>query len=160
MPAPQYIEGDTNAVRLTVATAKAVAKGDIIGMQSGTLVRAEDETWNTDLNTTQAAFVPRFAGVSQQAKAANVARAFGNSQDNVVMAAIGGVYEFDCASATFEVGDLVGPAKAAGNALLSQTVVGVATEARAIGRVVERGTSVTRVKVRLLPVLTPQARQS
>jgi hypothetical protein len=76
------------------------------------------------------------------------------------MVATGGVYEYDCASATFEVGDYVGPAKDTGNALLSNKVVAVSGEALAVGRVVERGTSITRVKFRVLSQLGPMAQSN
>lgn len=44
MPVSQYQFGGTNPTIATVATAKAVAVGDIVGMSSGTLVKASDET--------------------------------------------------------------------------------------------------------------------
>lgn len=160
MPAPQYIQDAVTPVKAAVATAKAVDKGDLVGMSAGTLVKAEDEAWGVDLAATQAAFILKFLGVSEQSKTNTQARVFGNSEDGVIMVATAGVYEFDCDSATFEVGDLVGPAKDTGNALLSDKVVAVAAEDKAIGRVVERGTSVTRVKVRILSKLAPAARQS
>lgn len=161
MAVPKYIHGEVCPVKVTIATAKAVDAGDLVGMSSGTLVKAEDTAWDTDLATTQEAFIALFLGVSMQDKTSTTnARVFGNSEDNTIVAATAGVYEFDCASATFEVGDLVGPAKDTGNALLSDKVVAVASEARAIGRVYERGTSITRVKVRLLSKLMPAARQS
>lgn len=160
MPVSQYQFGGTNPTIATVATAKAVAVGDICGMSSGTLVKASDETWDTNLATTQTNFVTKFLGVSGQQKDANVARVFGNATDNVIRVDAGGVFAFDCASATFEVGDLVGCAKQSGNALEDQKVVSVASEALAIGRVVERGTSITRVKIQILSKLNPLARQS
>lgn len=160
MPVSQYQFGNTNPTIATVATAKAVAVGDICGMSSGTLVKASDETWDTNLATTQTNFVTKFLGVSGQQKDANVARVFGNATDNVIRVDAGGVFTFDCASATFEVGDLVGCAKQSGNALEDQKVVSVASEALAIGRVVERGTSITRVKIQILSKLNPLARQS
>lgn len=160
MPVSQYQFGGTNPTIATVATAKAVAVGDIVGMSSGTLVKASDETWDTNLATTQTNFVARFLGVSGQQKDANVARVFGNASDNVIRIDAGGVFEFDCASATFEVGDLVGCAKQSGNALEDQKVVAVASEALAIGRVTQRGTSITRVKIQILSKLNPLARQS
>jgi hypothetical protein len=160
MPVSQYQFGGTNPTIATVATAKAVAVGDIVGMSSGTLVKASDETWDTNLATTQTNFVTKFLGVSGQQKDANVARVFGNASDNVIRIDAGGVFEFDCASATFEVGDLVGCAKQSGNALEDQKVVAVASEALAIGRVTQRGTSITRVKIQILSKLNPLARQS
>lgn len=160
MPVSQYQYGGSNPTIATVATAKAVAVGDLCGMSSGTLVKASDTTWNTDLATTQSDFRALFLGVSGQQKDANLARVFGNATDNVIRIDAGGVFVFDCASATFEVGDFVGPAKQTGNALEDQKVVKVSTEATAIGRVVERGTSITRVKIQILSVLNPLARQS
>jgi len=160
MPVSQYQYGGTNPTIATVATAKAVAVGDLCGMSSGTLVKASDTTWNTDLATTQSDFRALFLGVSGQQKDANLARVFGNATDNVIRIDAGGIFTFDCASATFEVGDFVGPAKQTGNALEDQKVVKVSTEATAIGRVVERGTSITRVKIQILSVLNPTARQS
>lgn len=160
MAAPKYLRGDTSPVDATVATAKAVDTGDLVGMSAGTLVRAEDETWNTDLATTQTAFATKFLGASGQTKTATQARVFGNSEDNAIRVDTGGVVEYDCASATFELGDLVGPAKDTGNALLSDKVVTVGSEALAIGRVAKRGTSITRVQVKLLSKLMPAARQS
>lgn len=160
MADPKYLYGNNRPRNATIATAQAVAGGDIVGMAAGTLVRAEDQAWDTDTATTQAAFRLLFLGISQQTKAAAVARPYGNSADNVCAVATGGVFEFDCASATFEVGARVGPAKASGNALLSNKVVAVASDALMIGRVVERGTSITRVKVEILSALQPAAAQA
>lgn len=156
----RYFRGETRPRIAPVLTAQAVAVGDLCGLSSGNVVRAEDTTWNTDLATTQAAFVPTFLGVSGQRKVAATARVDANGRDNVIRVDAGGFYEFDCASATFAVGDLVGPAKQSGNGLESQKVVGVATESVAIGRVVEAGTSVTKVLVDILSVKAPAARQS
>lgn len=157
--ASRYLYGDTRDVVAPVLTAQAVAVGDLVGLSSGNVVRAEDETWITDTATTQANFVQKFLGASGQVKVAGTARVPANSEDNVIRVAVDGVYEFDCASATFKVGDLVGPAKATGDALESKKVVAVAGEHLAIGRVVEAGTSVTKVKVQLLSVKAPAARQ-
>lgn len=156
----RYIRGETNPVFVTVATAKAVSTGAIVGMSSDTLVLASDTTWDTNIATTQTAFTPLFLGVAAQDKVTTVARVHGNSDDNVIRVATGGVWEFDCASANFAVGDKVGPAKASGNALEDEKVVAVATEALAIGRVVESATSATKVKVQILSALMPAARQS
>lgn len=160
MATPQYVLGATAPAIVTVATAKAVATGDLVGMSGGTLVRAEDTAWDTNLATTQTAFAALFLGVSAQRKDANVARVPGNSEDNVIRVDTTGVFEYDCASASFAVGDLVGPAKDTGNALLSNKVVSVASEAYAIGRVWEATSSATRVKVKILSKLLPAARQS
>lgn len=160
MAAPRYISGDTRPRQITIATALAAAIGDVMSLISNTAARGEDITWDTDLATTQTAQAAGFVGVSKQQKSADVARVFGNSEDNVLMVATGGIWEFDCASATFEFGALVGLAKQSGNALESQKVVAVGSEALAIGRVAKRGTSITRVQVELLSSLAPAALQS
>ena len=55
-----------------------------------------------------------------------------------------GVFEFDCASGTFELGDLVGADEnAAGTALLNQQVAKVAASHYAIGRVAKRQAAAT-----------------
>lgn len=152
MSAVQWLRESTNPTVIPVATAKAVAVGDIVGLASNTLVRAEDEAWDTDLATTQTAFAAKCVGVSDQAKPANVARVYGNSTDNLIRANTCGVFEMDCDSAQYRVGDYVGPAKATGNALLSQKVAASSTAARSIGMVVEdTAASATRVRFRLLP---------
>lgn len=158
--AAYYKRGATDPVVAPVLTAQAVEVGDLVGLSSGNVVRAEDTTWDTNLATTQTAFANAFLGVSGQRKVATVARVIGNGTDNRIRVATGGIYEFDCASASFAVGDLVGPAKQSGNALESQKVASVASEAYAIGRVVEATSSATKVLVRLLSKLGPAARQS
>lgn len=160
MAAPQFLYGDPHPVVVPIATAQAVADGDIVGMAAGTMIRAQDQAWDTNLATTQTAFVLLFLGVSMQDKAALVARVYGNSEDNRIGVSTGGPWEFDCASATFAVGDLVGPAKQSGDLLESQKVVAVATEALAIGRVERAVTSGVRVRVQLLSKLLPLARQA
>lgn len=103
-----------------------------------------------------------FLGAAMQASPSDTskARVYGNSKDNVIGVATGGVWEYDCASATFAVGDLVGPAKASGNALMGSKVAAVVHDTLAVGRVVEAGTSLTRVKVRLFSRKSPAAFQA
>lgn len=155
--ATKYLREDVKPVMVTIATAKAATKGDICGLSSNTYVSAADTTWDTNLATTQTAYNALHLGISLQDKTANVARVYGNSADNVIRVATAGIFSMPCASATLEVGDYLGPAKDTGNALVSNTVVKVASRALAMGRVVERGTSITRVKFRLLSTLAPSA---
>ena len=102
------------------------------------------------LEITQYNFAQKFLGLSHQTKAANVARVYGASEDNKLVAHTSGTFQADCASATFAVGDPVGPAKQAGNVLESQKLVAVADIALGIGFVMEAGTSVTTVKFELV----------
>lgn len=162
MATPQYVYGSTSGspVVAPVTNAQAVAVGDLVGISSGNVVRAEDTAWDTNTSTTQAAFALLFLGSSAQRKVANVARVYGNGQDNEIRVDTAGEWEYDCATANFAVGDLVGPAKDTGNALLSNKVVAVATENLAVGRVTRAYTNTTRVKFRILSVKAPLARQS
>jgi len=152
--------GDTRPV---VSKAKqalvAIAVGDLVGQAGGTITGAtssvsitvglpfpaSDTPWDTNLATTQEAFHDAFLGVANQR---------GQSADtDSIQVGTNGVYEFDCASASFNVGDLVGPAKQSGNLLEDQKVVAVATANLAIGRVAKAGTSVTKVLVRIFSTL-------
>ena len=55
-----------------------------------------------------------------------------------------GVFEFDCASGTFELGDMVGAdANSAGTVLLNQQVAKVADSLHAIGRIAKRQSTAT-----------------
>lgn len=160
MANPQYLYGNPAPEEVPVATATAITVGDIVGLSSGNVVNAAATTWDTNTSTTQAAFALLFLGCSAQTKTANVARVNGMSNDNIIRIDTAGDFEFDCATANFAVGDLVGPAKDTGNALMSNKVVAVATENLAIGRVVKAGTNITRVRVRILSTKAPLARQS
>jgi len=156
MPA-QYLYGETNPIDCPIATGQAVDIGDLVGISSGTLVRASDTTWDTNLATTQVAFRALFLGVSGQFKDSSTAQIRGNSIANRCRVDSDGFYQFATASASYNIGDLVGPARASGNALLNDTVASVAALDKAIGYVVEKTTSATTVKVRLLSVKAPNA---
>lgn len=156
----RYIRGNAVPLNAPVLTAQAVAVGDLIALSAGNVVRAQDFAWSVDLPTTQTNFAAAFLGVSGQRKDAAVARCYGNSTDNLIRVDAASVWEFDTASASYNVGDLVGAAKDTGLALLSQTVAAVATEAASIGRVVEATTSSTKVKVQITSTKAPLARKA
>lgn len=156
-----YAAGQTPPVVVPVATAQAVAIYDLVALVSNTLVRAEDIAWDTNLATTQTAFATAFLGVSNVAKLANVAQVTGHPTANQAVVAVTGRYEFPAAAGTYNVGTLVGPAKATGDALLSQTVAVVDAEAKAFGRVVQpAGVNPATVVVEILSKVVPAARQS
>ena len=157
MPVSKFIRGGTSPIFSPVATATAIALGDLTAQVSGNAVAAGSFTWTTDLATTQTNFAAAFLGVAASRKDANVARVHGYSTDNTLRT-VQGIWEFDCASASFAVGDLVGPAKQTGNLLEPQKVVSVATVALSIGRVVEATSSATRVRVEIHSTLHPTAR--
>lgn len=129
-------------VTKAVPTATVIETNDLIGtVASGDApYPASDQAWDTDLATTQTAFVARFLGVSMEASR--------NGDIQPIRVNTAGVHEFECAAAQFELGDLVGPAKQSGNLLEDRKVVAVATEALAIGRVAKYyGANTTKVLV-------------
>ena len=159
MATSQYIREAVNPTVVPVATASLVNIGDFAALVAGECVPALDFTWTSNLATTQTNFAAAFLGHSPQYKPANVAYVYGNGTDNVITMSTSGVYEADLDSATtLAVGDWVGMAKDTGNNLLSQTVAKVDAVTKAIGTVVEAGTSLTRCRFRLLPTVVPFAR--
>jgi hypothetical protein len=150
----RYLYGENNPASAPVATASAIEVGDILGYTSGNVYPAKDETWDTNLATTQTAFATKFLGLSGQKKLASEVRVHGNSTDNIIRVDCSGVFEFDAVNATYVIGDFIGPAKDTGNALLRDTVAKVSGVALAIGRVIENTTG-TKIKVQLLSTLNP-----
>jgi hypothetical protein len=160
MSAPRWLRGDTAPVKAFVATALAVEIGDLVALIGNTVVKPSGVAWDTNLATTQAAFVTGFVGIARQKKVADTARVFGNSEDNMIVVATGGDWEFELdAAATSEVGTFYGPAKDTGNALVDQALVSVTTvEAGAVGVCIARNTTWPNVQIRLLSKLARFAR--
>lgn len=152
-----YKFGDPYPVQTAdVLSAVQIARGDLVGqtiaagitgatsgatLTSGMPYPASDQVWDTNLATTQTAFKLQFLGVAMARSQT------GETAPLTVNTAA--VHEFDCASATFKNGDLVGPAKQSGNLLEDKKVVAVATTALAVGRVFGHHTSVTKVLVEI-----------
>lgn len=149
----------TRCIEVPIATAKAIDSWYACALTSGTLTLASDETWDTNLATTQAAFVAKFLGVTDQLKQANVARIPGNMQDNIIRVVSDGLYMVPCTSTTYVIGDTLGPSKAAGNALVD-TSFEKAAAASSCFRVVKGsgGANATEVLCRVMSVLAPNAR--
>ena len=126
--------GDTSpVVTKPIASGVVIEIGDLVEQDaSGNVTPAASHTWNTDLATTQGEFHATFLGIAMQRSR--------SGDIDPIRVATAGVFELAAASATFEIGDLIAPAKDTGNALLNQTVVGLAAgnESKAIGRVARR----------------------
>ena len=123
--------GDTNPVLLPVESATVIEIGDLVYLDTDNVKPASSQTDQGSVAANQQLFHDMFAGVAMQASP--------DGETQSIRIATTGVFEFDCASAETEVGDLLGPAEnGAGNALLDQTVVAAATVSAAIGRCAKR----------------------
>jgi fructose 1,6-bisphosphatase len=115
--------GDTDPVVAAVDSATVIEIGDLVLQDTNNAKPFS----SADLTT----FVPRFLGVAMQRSHV------GDIQP--IRVATTGVFEFDCPSETFELGDLIGPTS-------NQSVKKVHDKENAIGRVAKRvstaGTSV------------------
>lgn len=127
-------------------SAQVIEKGDLLFNNTDDPAPAEDFAYvSSNLAGTQANFAAKFLGVAEEGSASGETRKIKIRNT--------GQYEFDCAAATFEVGDLVGvDDNAGGTALVNQQVIGLGeNDHGAIGRVVRRYSSnTTRVLVELL----------
>jgi len=125
-----------------VDSATVIERGDMLWLDTDDVKPASDFTWDTDLETTQLGFAKVYAGIAAQKS--------DSGDTDVLRSDMDGVFAMANASATWEVGDKVAPAKAAGNALVDQTVVATNRLTGAIGRVAYRETAaVTEVRVKL-----------
>ena len=122
--------GDTNPIMLPVDSAVAVEIGDLLYFAGGEVMPATSLPNQGTTAATQEAFHDIFLGVAMQCSPIGVAEA--------IRIATSGVFEFDCASATFDVGDLIGGNDAGAGTLDAQVVDGVATANLAIGRCLKR----------------------
>lgn len=139
----RYRRGETSPVLAPVASGTVLAVGDLVYKNvSGQAAPAASQATQGSAAAAQALFHDNFLGVASQASA--------NGDTADVRVATEGEFEFACAAATFQLGDLVGPAASNGD-LSNQTVVAVADAGLAIGRVAKHyGTNTTRVLVRIV----------
>jgi hypothetical protein len=136
--------GDTNPVVAAVDADTVIEIGDLLVLDTDD---AKPAAMMPDLETeaaNQAAFAAKFLGVAMQRSRAG--------ETAPIRVATTGVFEFDCPSGTYELGDKVGASEAAsGVVLLNQQVEAVPTAARAIGRVAKRQpAAVTSVLIDIL----------
>jgi len=132
-------------VFLAPASATVIEIGDLVYLDSSTKKPkpASDQADGGALATNQENFHDAFIGVAEQASA--------NGDTDDIRIATAGEFDFPCDSATFDLGDLIGPVENSdGDELEDQKVVEVAAENLAIGRVSEAvGTAATSVRFRI-----------
>jgi hypothetical protein len=123
--------GDTAPVMLPVDASTVIEIGDMVFLDTDDAKPASALSDQGTEAANQQLFHTKFAGVAMQASA--------SGETNAIRVATTGVFEFDCLSATLEVGDLLSSDEnVAGTALLNQTVVKVTGTTAAVGRCAKR----------------------
>ena len=92
--------GDTNPVVAAVDAATVVEIGDLVWQDTDDAKPAASVTNHGSKSLNQKALADAFLGVAMQRSR--------NGETAPIRVATTGVFEFDCASGTFELGDLVG----------------------------------------------------
>jgi hypothetical protein len=128
--------GDTNPVVAAVDSGTVIEIGDLVWQDTDDAKPASAQGDHESETANQEAFADKFLGVAMQRSRAG---------DTVpIRVATTGVFELDCPSGTFELGDMVGADEnAAGDALLNQQVATVAQSKYAVGRVAKRQPAAT-----------------
>jgi hypothetical protein len=122
--------GETNPVLLPVDADTEIEIGDLVYLDTDDAKPASMLAESTKA-ANQEAFHDSFAGVAMQRSRAG--------DTTAIRIATSGVFEFDCASATFEVGALLGPDQPTGDtALTDQQLASVGAENLAVGRCAKR----------------------
>jgi hypothetical protein len=123
--------GETNPVMMPVLAGNVVEIGDLVYLDEASAKSASAQADGGTLAANQEGLHDKFLGVAMQASPLE--------STAPIRVATSGVFEFDCLSATFEMGALLGAKEdALGTLLENQTVIGVATPNLAVGRCVKR----------------------
>ena len=119
---------------LAVDAGSEIEIGDLVYLEVDDVRPASTQADQSSLAANQELFHDKFVGVAMQQSPAGAT--------DSIRVATSGVFSCDCATATYEVGDLVGINEdGTGTELEDQVVIGVATENLAVGRCVKRATS-------------------
>src|SRR3989304_6280741 len=123
--------GDTNPVIAAVDSATVIEIGDLIYQDTDDAKPASSQADQGSETANQELFADNFLGVAMQ-------RSRSGDIDPIRVATTG-VFEIDCPSGTFELGDLVGvDENSGGDGLLDQQVASVSASKYAVGRVGKR----------------------
>lgn len=123
--------GDTNPVVAAVDSGTAVEIGDLVYQDVDDAKPASAQSDQGSETANQELLADNFLGVAMQRSR--------NGDTDPIRVATTGVFEFDCPSGTFELGDLVGvDENAGGDGLLDQQVASVSASKYAVGRVAKR----------------------
>jgi hypothetical protein len=114
-----------------VDAATVIEIGDLVWQDTDDAKPAASQADQGSEAANQEALADAFLGVAMQRSR--------SGETAPVRVATTGVFEFDCPSSTFELGDLLGADENAdGNALLNQQVAKVSASKYAVGRVAKR----------------------
>ena len=128
--------GDTNPVVAAIDSASVIEIGDLLWLDSDDAKPASAQVDQGTETDNQSMLAAAFLGVAMQ-------RSRSGDTDPVRVATTG-VFEFDCPSGTFELGDLIGPDENSGGTLLmDQQVDDVASSSYAIARIAKRESAAT-----------------
>lgn len=132
--------GDTNPVIAAVDAETVIEIGDLVYQEADDVRPASQQADQSTITANQDLFSSKFLGVAMQRSRAG--------ETAPIRVATSGVFEFDCPSTAFELGDMVGvDENAAGDALLNQQVAKVAAAKYALGRDAKRQSAATTVLV-------------
>jgi len=133
--------GDTNPVVAAVDSATVIEIGDMLWLDTDDAKPASSQADQGTETDNQTLLTSKFLGVAMQRSRAG--------DTSPVRVATTGVFEFDCPSGTFELGDLIGVDEdSGGTELCDQQVASVASATYAVARIAKREASaVTSVLV-------------
>jgi hypothetical protein len=144
----RYRSGLVELHRLRVDSDTEIAPGDLVYLDTDDVKPAAEFPFDTDLPTTREQFAAVFLGIAHQASEA------GETADVSVDLSPLSVYEFDCDSATFEVGSLLTP-DGEGEALFSQRLSKTSSADVAIARAAEYKAAATLIRAQLASAFHP-----
>ena len=123
--------GDTNPVIAAVDSGSVIEIGDLLFLDTDDAKPASSQADQETEAANQTLFAGKFLGVAMQRSRAG--------DTDPIRVATTGVFEFECPSTAFELGNYVGAHEnTAGNQLVNQQVAKVATANLAVGRVARR----------------------
>ncbi len=123
--------GDTNPVIAAVDAATVIEIGDLVWQDTDDAKPAAALANHSSQAANQQALAAAFLGVAMQRSR--------NGDAAPIRVATTGVFEFDCSSSAYELGDLIGADKNAANTgLLNQQTAKVGQSQGAVGRVAKR----------------------
>lgn len=144
----QNILSDNRSVALPFPASTAVARGDLLYWDASAHQAKPFTSYTTGASEVldQVAVSNLFCGIAWDSRLSS------ESDANALRTVLSeGIFDVDCPSQTWEIGDLVGPTWNGGSALANQAVTKVTSLHRAIGCVIKQYTSaVTKVRCRLI----------